>query len=73
MATNKRKDFTQVALDVVQRATGETTAPTPSKKQVAGRKGGAKGGAARAEALTPDQRSAIARGAAAARWKKQAT
>lgn len=68
-----KKDFTQIALDVVRRATGEVAATAPSKKQVAGRKGGATGGAARAKALTPDQRSAIARNAAAARWKKQAT
>lgn len=33
-------------------------------------KGGKKGGKARAAALTPQQRSEIARGAAAARWKK---
>jgi hypothetical protein len=38
---NPRKDFTQVALDVVRRATGETTAPAPSKKQESGREGGA--------------------------------
>ena len=37
MAT-KRKDFTQVAFDVVQRATGEKTAPAPSEKPERGRK-----------------------------------
>lgn len=36
MAT-KRKDFTQIAFDVVQRATGEVTAPAPSKTQESGR------------------------------------
>ena len=36
MAT-KRKDFTQIAFDVVQRATGEVTAPAPSKKRTSGR------------------------------------
>lgn len=35
-----------------------------------GRLGGIKGGKARAEKLTPEQRSEIARNAAAARWKK---
>jgi hypothetical protein len=35
-----------------------------------GKLGGAKGGAARAAALSPRQRSKIARIAAAARWKK---
>jgi hypothetical protein len=34
------------------------------------RKGGAKGGKARAKALTPKQRAEIARAAAEARWKK---
>lgn len=35
-----------------------------------GRLGGAKGGRARAEKLTPEQRSEIAKTAASARWKK---
>jgi len=35
-----------------------------------GRLGGLKGGRARADALSPDERVAIARKAAAARWKK---
>jgi hypothetical protein len=70
MATNKRKDFTQVALDVVRRATGEVTAPALSKKQESGRKGGLTGGASRAASMTPEQRSEIARLAAQARWKK---
>jgi hypothetical protein len=36
-----------------------------------GRLGGLKGGRARAEKLTKEQRSAIAKKAAAARWKKK--
>ena len=36
-----------------------------------GRKGGLKGGKARAEKLTPEQRSDIAKLAAKARWKKE--
>ena len=35
-----------------------------------GRRGGLKGGAARATKLAPDERKAIARRAARARWKK---
>lgn len=70
MPTNKRKDFTQTALNVVRQATGEVTAPAPSEKQESGRKGGLKGGVARAAALTPEQRAEIARTAAQARWKK---
>ena len=37
-----------------------------------GRRGGKIGGKARAESLTPEQRSAIAKKASAARWKKKA-
>jgi hypothetical protein len=69
-----KKDFTQVALDVVRRATGEVPAPAPApaptKKQESGRKGGVVGGVARAAKLTPDQRSAIAKKAARGRWSK---
>jgi hypothetical protein len=32
-----KKDFTQIALDVVRRATGEVTAPTTAKKKDGGR------------------------------------
>ena len=65
-----KKDFTQVALDVVRRATGEVTVPAPSKKQESGRKGGLLGGQARASKMTPQRRREIAVKAAAARWKK---
>lgn len=37
-----------------------------------GRRGGLRGGRARAEALTPSERAAIARRAAQARWAKKA-
>jgi hypothetical protein len=36
--TNQRKDFTQVALSVVQQVTGEVVSPVPSMKPVGGRK-----------------------------------
>ena len=67
---SKRKDFTQIAFDVVQRATGEVVAPTTTKKQESGRKGGLQGGVSRAIALTPKKRSEIASTAAKTRWKK---
>ena len=66
-----RKDFTQVAFDVVQQATGAVTRPPESVKARSGRKGGQKGGAARASALSPAERSRIAKKAAAARWGKK--
>ena len=40
--TSNRKDFTQTALDVVRLASGEVTAPAPSKKPEGGRKEAAK-------------------------------
>lgn len=56
------------AVHVMRIATGEieeTHGKVPNRA-----KGGKVGGKARAETLTPDQRSKIARAAAAARWKK---
>lgn len=73
--TNPRKDFTQVAFNVVQQATGEAP-PVPEiglKKKAAiesGRKGGIKGGAERAKKLTAKERSEIAKKAAVTRWSK---
>lgn len=68
MPSTKRKDFTQVALAVVQQATGEATAPAPTERQESGRRGGLKGGVARAASLTPEQRAEIAKRAAQKRW-----
>ena len=70
-----RKDFSQVAFDVMRRATGEAAKPVepaPTPKQEAGRKGGLKGGAARAIKLTPAKRQEIAVKAAKTRWKVEA-
>lgn len=69
--SNTRRDFTQVALAVVQQATGEIE-PTPelTGKKADSRKGGLKGGKARAEKLTPEERSEIAKKAAKVRWKE---
>lgn len=47
--------------------------PEPKmSKKYAGRLGGLKGGDARAEKLTPEQRKEIAKKAAAARWNNKA-
>ena len=56
------------AVRVMQIATGEerADAPAPTPAQQLGKLGGA----ARAKALTPEQRAEIARAAAQARWKK---
>lgn len=69
--TTKRRDFSQIAFDIVQQATGDAEKPAPlTGKKADSSKGGLKGGKARAEKLSPEQRSEIARIAAQARWKK---
>lgn len=71
--TNPRRDFTQVAFDVFQQATGEKSVHEIDEKkkaaQESGRRGGLKGGVSRAAKLTPEQRSEIARKAAKKRWE----
>jgi len=64
-------DLNRMAFQVVQHAT-EPQEPSdePSKAQVNGHAGGLKGGIARAEKLSPEKRSEIARKAAEARWRK---
>jgi hypothetical protein len=75
----KETDFTVTAFRVVQEATGqseqpkakEPEPPTEGKNPHAvalGRMGGKAGGRARAQSLTPEQRSEIAKKAAAKRW-----
>ncbi len=77
MAKRKKKehDFAVNAYRVFQEAIGESEEETKKKKEfdakALGRKGGLKGGKARAEKLTPEQRSEIARIAASARWRKK--
>ncbi len=74
--TKRPRDLNQLAAAIVDAATDEA-APEPvgdGKDPAAvalGRKGGQKGGAARARALTPEQRREIAKKAAAARWGKR--
>ena len=70
------RDLNQLAARLVDEATGDATPvepPVEREKDPAavslGRRGGLKGGAARAKKLTPEQRSEIARRAAAMRWK----
>jgi hypothetical protein len=71
------KDPIKNALRVVETATGGPLHPkTPKHRKnphavALGRKGGLKGGVARARNLTPEQRSQIAKAAAQARWKRR--
>lgn len=72
------RDPAQLAKLMIDIATGEVEdrQPTPEeegKNPAAvelGRRGGLKGGKARAEKLSPDQKAESARKAAAARWRK---
>jgi hypothetical protein len=67
------KDFAQNALRVVEISTGETLIPHEKNAAAVelGRRGGLKGGRARAAKLTEEQRQEIARNAAKTRWKSQ--
>lgn len=75
MSKPKRpKDPNQRAKLIVDIATGEASDPASEKNPAAvalGKLGGAKGGKARAKALSPKQRSEIAKKGADARWKKK--
>jgi hypothetical protein len=75
--SSKDHDFATVARRVVEQAIGEKLDGSPLEESTKnphavalGRLGGAKGGAARAAALSPRKRSAIAKKAARARWGK---
>ena len=71
------RDINKLAAFIVVQATNEDKPKEPDqpqKNQAAvelGRLGGMKGGKARAEKLTPEQRKAIAQKAAQARWSKE--
>lgn len=69
------RDANQLAKAIVDIATGECkdesrSALVDSAAAELGRRGGLKGGRRRAEKLSPEERRAIARKAAAARWGK---
>ena len=68
------RDLNELAKQITDEATGEVPPadPEPEKNPAAvelGRRGGLKGGKARARKLSKAQRSEIARKAAQARWK----
>ncbi len=68
------RDPNQLAKLIVDLATGEASEPksgAPTPAQEFARSGGLKGGAARAKALSPEQRREIARKAAAKRWESR--
>lgn len=73
--SSKPRDLNKLAASIVGEATGDAPKQEgPAKDPAAvelGRKGGLKGGPARAQALSAVERSAIARRAAEARWARK--
>ena len=76
--TRKRpRDLNRLAANIVKAATEVEFIPEDFEGKnpaavMLGRLGGKKGGRARAERLSPERRTEIARQAAAARWSKNA-
>ena len=71
-------DANELGRLIVDLATGQATESNPDEGKdpaavALGRKGGLKGGKARAAKLTPEERSEAARKAAEARWKANRT
>jgi hypothetical protein len=69
------RDPNQLAKLIADIATGEVVEPKSADGKdpaavALGRKGGLRGGKARAESMTPERRKEIAEAAAKARWKK---
>jgi len=77
-AAKLRPDVAEVAFRVYQEAIGEAPKTLPPGERTEknpdavrrGKKGGVKGGKARADSLTPQKRAKIAKRAAKARWKQ---
>jgi hypothetical protein len=70
-SSKKPRDINALASAIVSEATRD---PDEGKDPIAvelGRRGGLKGGKARAAKLTAEERSEIAKKAAAARWQKR--
>ena len=73
-----RPDAAEIAFRVMQEATGEAPKTLPPNERTVknadavkrGEKGGKKGGNARADALTSEQRAEVAKVAATVRWRK---
>lgn len=76
------RDVNELASEIVREATGDApespdSTPSDDGKDPAavalGRRGGLKGGKARAEKMTAEERSEAARRAARSRWQRDAT
>jgi hypothetical protein len=77
-SSKRPRDINELGRQIVDEATGEAPPfdPDEGKDPAAvalGRKGGLKGGKARAAKMSPEQLSAAARKAAKARWSRRST
>ena len=70
-SSKRPKDPNQLAAEIVRLSTEEPPLAVSDYLAQIGRKGGLKGGKARAQALPAGKRKAIARKAAKARWSKK--
>jgi hypothetical protein len=75
-SSKRPRDVNELGAWIVGRATSDEPEPDPDEGKdpaavALGRKGGLKGGKARAAKMTPEERSEAARKAAQARWNKQ--
>lgn len=72
--TGKKRDFTQVAKEIIDIATGEAPPEPPDMRNphavALSKLGASKGGKARAKKLTAKKRAEIAKKAATTRWRK---
>jgi hypothetical protein len=71
-----KQDLNEKAFSIVQQLTGQAPQEKPEHEKnpaavALGRLGGLKGGKARAEKLTSQERIRLAKKAAASRWKRQ--
>jgi len=67
----KEEDLNQLAVSIVEKATGSNIKTKNPAAVALGRLGGLKGGKARAIKLGPKKRKEIAQKAAKARWEKR--
>ena len=71
--STEKEDVNEMAVSIVEAATGTTIREKNPAAVALGRLGGLKGGKARANKLLPARRKEIARKAAEARWQRKKT
>ena len=72
-SSNKKQDINQLASSILEQTIKESEKDAGKNPHAValGRMGGLKGGKARSDKLTPEQRTEIAKKAAAKRWAKK--